>query len=370
MTFNENQHVDPNGSTGRARFNPAQHPRAADGQFAEKLGAAPEVSLETGAPLDDIQLGPGNRFAVKYETLADRTEVFVAEIEGAVKRLEDDAEWTRYLDAVSRQPTYSFTNQLLIGIQSKGTAEFCMSAGKWKELGRHPRKGSTGYRIQAPLMKKVEDKDASGNVKRGPDGKPLTRDQLIGFKAVPTFDIKQTEGEELNLDVYSELTEDAPEGFPEDLTAAIESRGFRVSYVPKDKLGSAQGVTKFRDKAVELSEELSPAERARTLAHELAHIAAGHEERLDEYHTGGSGQRGAMEIEAESIAYVLMRSNGMEAGGGERSGRYVAGWASVQKDDPKVVQRAGEKVTRTVRELLGSRKWRNVKSPLSAAGSA
>jgi antirestriction protein ArdC len=355
-------------------FEEIEHPRATDGKFAEKLGAAPEVTLDTGVPLEEIQLGPDNKFVVKYETFKDRTEVYVSEIESAVKRLENDEEWNRYLEAVSRQPNYSFTNQLLIGIQSKGTAEFCMAASKWKELGRFPRKGSTGYRIQAPLIKKVEDKDAAGNVKRDAKGKPVTRDQVIGFKPVPTFDIKQTSGEPLNLDVYTELSEDAPEGFSEDLTAAIESRGFKVSYVPQHRLSSVQGATSFRGKTVEISEELSPAERARTLAHELGHIAAGHEDRMDEYHTGskhgGVGQRGAMEVEAESIAYVLMRSNGMQAAGGDRSGRYVAGWANVQKDDPTVVQKTGEKVARTVRELLGSRRWRNVKSPLVSPESA
>lgn len=354
-------------------FNEIDHPRATDGTFTDKVGAAPEVTLDEGVPLDEIQLGPDNQFVVKYDSFQDRTQVYVAEIESAVKRLESDEEWNRYLDAVSRQPNYSFTNQLLIGIQSKGTAEFCMAASKWKELGRFPRKGSTGYRIQAPLIKKVEDKDASGNVKRDAAGKPMTRDQVIGFKPVPTFDIKQTAGEPLNLDVYTELSEEAPEGFAEDLTAAIESRGFAVRYVSQAKLGTAQGATTFRGKEVQISEELSPAERARTLAHELGHIAAGHEERMDEYHTGsahGGGQRGAMEVEAESIAYVLMRSNGMAAAGGDRSGRYVAGWASVQKDNPEVIQKTGEKVSRTVRELLGSRRWRNVKSPLSSPESA
>lgn len=355
-------------------FNETDHPRATDGTFADKVGAAPEVTLDTGVPLDEIQLGPDNKFAAKYDSFQDRAQVYVAEIEAAVKRLEDDAEWNRYLDAVSRQPTYSFANQLLIGIQSKGTAEFCMAASKWKELGRHPRKGSTGYRIQAPLIKKVEDKDAAGNVKRDANGKVVTRDVVIGFKPVPTFDIKQTTGEPLNLDVYTELSEDAPEGFAEDLTAAIETRGFTVSYIPQARLGAAQGATSFRGKEVQIAEELSPAERARTLAHELGHIAAGHEERMDEYHTGsrhgGVGQRGAMEVEAESIAYVLMRSNGMAAAGGDRSGRYVAGWASIQKDNPEVIQKTGEKVSRTVRELLGSRRWRNVKSPLVASESA
>ncbi len=352
-------------------FNETEHPRATDGTFTDKVGAAPEVTLaDEGVPLDDIQLGPDNKFVTKYETFKDRAEVYVAEIEAAVKRLEDDDEWNRYLDAVARQPNYSFTNQLLIAIQSKNTAEFCMAASKWKELGRFPRKGSTGYRIQAPLIKKVEDKDAAGNVKRDAKGKPLLRDQVIGFKPVPTFDIKQTSGEPLNLDVYGELSEDAPEGFAEDLTAAIESRGFTVTYVGKDEMGAAQGSTSFQNKQVRLNEELSPAERARTLAHELGHIAAGHEDRMDEYHVGGAGQRGAMEVEAESIAYVLMRSNGMQAAGGDRSGRYVAGWATVQKDDPTVIQKTGEKVARTVRELLGARRWRNVKSPLVSPESA
>lgn len=45
MTFTPVERVDPAGSTGSAGWNPAQHPRATDGTFTEKVGAVPEIAL-------------------------------------------------------------------------------------------------------------------------------------------------------------------------------------------------------------------------------------------------------------------------------------------------------------------------------------
>lgn len=339
-------------------------PRDLDGKFGEKLGAKPEVKLPAETPglppLDEIQLGPDNVFARKYDTFDEKTQVYVKELESAVAALENDEGWQRYLDALDKSYNYSFSNQMLIAIQSKDTAELCMSAKRWGELGRHPRKGSTGYRIQAPVFKKIEETDANGNVKYGPDGKPLKREQLMFFKSVPTFDIKQTDGEPLELNQYTSLSEEPPAGFTEDLESAITGHGFKIEYVSADKLGSAQGATSTSgSKVVKVREDLAPAERARTLAHELGHIAAGHVDKHDDYHSGDGGQRGAMEVEAESISYVLMRANGMQAASGARSGKYVAGWASVQKDDPKVVEKTAVKITGVIRELLGKGSWQN-----------
>jgi len=339
-------------------------PREDDGKFGEKTGAKPEVKLRTETPglipLDEIQLGPDNKFAKKYDTFDEKTAVYVGELESAVAALENDEGWQRYLDALDKTYSYSFSNQMLIAIQSKDTAEMCMSAKRWADLGRFPRKGSTGYRIQAPVFKKIEQTDANGKVIRGADGKPVTQDKLLFFKSVPTFDIKQTDGEPLELNQYTSLSEEPPAGFTNDLEKAIADRGFTVEYVSASHLGRAQGATSTSgSKVVTIRDDLEPAERARTLAHELGHIAAGHVEASSTYHSGVGGQRGAMEVEAESISYVLMRANGMEAGAGSRSGKYVAGWASVQRDDPKVVEKTAVKVTGVVRELLGKGSWRN-----------
>lgn len=346
-------------------FNESDVNRATDGRFSEKLGSAAAVTLEPTVELDEIQVGREHPLAQKYDDHKQRVEVFLQEIEQQVETLQEDEQWNRYLDAVALQPRYSFSNQMLIAIQSRGTSELCMSASNWKKLGRWPRKGSTGYRIMAPIFKKVEEKDANGKVKHGADGKPLTKQAFVSFRAVPTFDIKQTDGEPLELDVYPTLSEEPPAGFEDDLTSAISDKGFTVREASDMELGKAQGATSFEEKIVYVREGIDPAERVRTLAHELGHIAAEHGERLDEYHTRvahGSGQRGAMEVEAESIAYILMRSNGMQPTVGNKSGKYIAGWASVQSDDAEVVRHAGERVAKAARDLLLGREWANTQA--------
>ena len=77
------------------------------------------------------------------------------------------------------------------------------------------------------------------------------------------------------------------------------------------------------------------------------------------YHTGDGGKRGAFEVEAESISHVLLRANGMQSSA-DGASRYVAGWATIQKDNPGVVRAAGETVAKAVKELIGSGSWRNL----------
>lgn len=52
MSFSEADRVNPKGFTGRDGFDPSQHPRATDGTFSEKVGAAPGISLENKPPLN------------------------------------------------------------------------------------------------------------------------------------------------------------------------------------------------------------------------------------------------------------------------------------------------------------------------------
>jgi antirestriction protein ArdC len=98
--------------------------------------------------------------------------------------------------------------------------------------------------------------------------------------------------------------------------------------------------------------------RAKTIAHELGHIVLDHGEQSGDYHSGAGGRRGAMEVEAESVSHVLLRMNGMDPS--ETTGRYSAGWASVQSDDPDVVRNAAARVQLAVKTLISERVWRNV----------
>jgi hypothetical protein len=82
---------------------------------------------------------------------------------------------------------------------------------------------------------------------------------------------------------------------------------------------------------------VSDAQATKTLAHELGHILCGHEVSL-------FGCRGRLEVEAESVAYVVCQAQGMASDG--YSLPYVAGWsggdvAQVRQTAETVVRVAG-----------------------------
>ncbi|WP_156250921.1 ArdC-like ssDNA-binding domain-containing protein [Pseudactinotalea terrae] len=249
-----------------------------------------------------------------------------------------------------------FTNQLLIAAQRPDATQVA-GYRKWEEMGRQVMKGEKGIAILAPRKVRVTVTDAAGNPVRDEKGKPKKELKVVGFTTATVFDVSQTDGDPLP-ELKDDLTAEPPAGYIEDLEKAITGRGFTVSY-EADLPGSARGYSSPEGKVV-VRESLSPAMRAKVLAHELGHIAAGHLDELEEYHTGHGGQRGRMEVEAESIAYTLCRANGMSTEVGDISGTYVAGWATAA--EPDAVKAAAQKVSKTVATLLGEGDWTNAES--------
>ncbi|ORB76561.1 hypothetical protein BST46_29395 [Mycobacterium timonense] len=98
-----------------------------------------------------------------------------------------------------------------------------------------------------------------------------------------------------------------------------------------------------------VSTRFSDAHQAMTLAHELAHIQMGHMERHHDYHSGPGGQRPTMEVEAESVAYVIGRHYGLTPGGSAFA--YIDGWA---KGDTKKVQQTADRVNKACKSILGA----------------
>src|SRR5699024_2780353 len=134
-----------------------------------------------------------------------------------------------------------------------------------------------------------------------------------------------------------------------------QDAGFTIQYtegMPGD--GSTNPITKVD----QINSQLTPAMQAATLAHELGHIKAGHLERTTEYHVGPGGQRGSMEVEAESIAYAICRANGMSTKVGDAAGTYIAVSANAAGTD--VVKKTAQNVSSVVKQILGEGRWRNM----------
>jgi len=276
------------------------------------------------------------------------------ELQNQVANLETDENWHNYLNTMSKFHKYSWGNQLLIALQ-KPDATRVAGFKKWKEFDRSVKKGEKSIAILAPAMVNKEKLDKNGNKVIGPDGKPIKQKVIVGYNAVSVFDVSQTEGKD--LPEPRKLTETPPPGFKEDLETAITNQGYTLEYANLPK--GLEGSTNPKSKVVKISSNLNEGQTATVLAHELGHIAAGHTERTD-YHTGHGGQRGAMEVEAESIAYVLCRSNGMSTAAGTESSTYVAGWAKVQKGE-ETIQKSAESVSKVVAQLLSKNTWQNTK---------
>lgn len=275
------------------------------------------------------------------------------ELQGQVSDLQYDANWKNMLDTMSQFHNYSYGNNLIIRLQNPNATRVA-GYNKWKDLGRQVKKGETALRVFAPIVKTAIKKDSAGNPVIGPDGKPVKNTWSEGFTTVPVFDISQTEGKELpSMPILSETP---PDGFITDMENAAKSYGYTVEY--RDDSGQGEGYTSQANKLIVVSSKLNEGQRASVLAHELGHVAAGHVERQDEYHTGHNGQRSSMEVEAESISYVLCRANGMTPNVGTQSKTYVAGWAK-RNTDPEIVKNSADKVSKTVKSLLEKNKWKN-----------
>lgn len=333
------------------------------GQFATTGHTESDITLDS--PMASTETWPEDQpaagsvvnkqtvFTQRYDTLEEKLAAIQVQLHTAVEDLVGDDEWNSMLETMSKFPRYSFGNQMLISLQTEGRATQVAGYRKWTELNRNVRAGEKGIVILAPKKLWVAEKDDNGKAVLGADGKPRKKTVITGFTTATVFDASQTEGEELpDPEKAMLLSETPPAGFREDLETAIAESGFTVSYEPIP--GTARGYTDPLGRRVVIREGLPEGNLASTLAHELAHIKAGHLERVDEYHMGHNGSRDAMEIEAESVAHALCAVNGMDSTG--KSGRYVAAWG---RTNPERIRQAAETVAKTVKNILDTSQWRN-----------
>jgi len=114
------------------------------------------------------------------------------------------------------------------------------------------------------------------------------------------------------------------------LEESIKSAGYSLQY---GDVGHENvfGVTIPSKKQVIVSDQLSPLRRSETLAHELGHIVM-HAESDDPEDL--RLHRGRKEFEAQSVAYTLLRSWGVdEDDAGVSSFNYIASWTQSSSEE-------------------------------------
>ncbi len=254
----------------------------------------------------------------------------------AVAGLVSSEDWTRYLKAMSRFHGYSAANVAMI-MSQRPDAELVAGYRAWQALGRQVHKGAKGIAIWSPVVRRIETEDPES-------GEVEVARRRTGFRIAYVFDVTDTEGDEIPLPpARARLLEgDVPDGMWDFLAAQVAEAGYTLAVIPLvPGRPSANGETDFLTRQVVVAAEgRSPAAQAKTLAHELAHVLL---------HAGGFENRHRAEVEAESVAFLVCHSFGLDSM--DYSLGYVSGWSSGSTDQVLATARA---VQQCAAQILGA----------------
>jgi antirestriction protein ArdC len=246
------------------------------------------------------------------------------QVERAVRELLTSDGWRRWAETRATFHRYSFGNCLLIAQQAPQATQVA-GFKAWQALGRQVRKGERSIRIMAPMSVKRENAD-TGEVERVPF-----------FRAVPVFDIAQTDGEPLPAVPREPITGDSHERFLELLTAHAAALGFTVE---REALEHGHGgyCDAKRQRIVVSSALGSVNAQVRVLVHELAHA---HGVNYKDY------SREDAEVVVETAAVIVCGSIGLDTSG--ESIPYIAEWG--ERGDLEAIREHAQTVDEIARKL-------------------
>jgi len=264
---------------------------------------------------------------------ADKLTALHTRLAEQVAALRSGADWRAWLDVAHRFHTYSFHNILLIGAQ-RPEATTVAGYRAWQALGRQVDKGERGIGILAPVIRRPRADDRGIGEPTGPagpagagagEGDDSRTARLAGFRVAYVWDVGQTSGRPLPEQPRPQLlTGHAPPGLWESLTGLVAGRGFTVE---RGDCGRANGITDFTARTVRVRGDVGDAQAVKTLAHEAGHVLL-HDptNRGGPVATSAGLCRGSVEVEAESLAYLVAAAHGLVTD--DYTFPYVTGWAA------------------------------------------
>lgn len=263
-----------------------------------------------------------------------------AQLDTQLAALATSDEWLAYLAAARRFHRYSPNNQLLLALQ--GAEGHVASYNTWKKIPStaggtcQVAKGQKGLTILAPMTSKSTDVDEA-------TGEETTRQRLRGFRAVKVFHQGQLIAPPaVGDEVMPELLQgdDRWEHVWSAVSGQLESDGFEVTRHSRSPVEKWNGMTSYADRRVLVADTLEPPQALKTLLHEWGHVELDHEHRAD---LG----RPIKEVEAESVAYLLAQSVGLDSAA--YSLPYITAWAG---GDIANVRKTAEQVLTTAKRLV------------------
>ncbi|UTT71506.1 ArdC-like ssDNA-binding domain-containing protein [Arthrobacter sp. DNA4] len=254
------------------------------------------------------------------------------------KAVESPSHWQVLLDASASLWRYSGGNVALLMMQmaQRGTDEPTLVAGfkEWERHGRNVLRGEHALWVIAPRTARVQqvllpdgtrhripvgDKAPNGAVDEG------KKTLITGWRGQAVFDVSQTEGTPLLVPRSAGLTSVEVPRLWESLAGVARAHGFSVQ-VTDSQFGLTSGFTDFAQHRVQVGGWLNSEERAAVLAHELGHVLLhGPNDNVGKLYGSSVDHRGLAEVEAESVAYTVLKAHGIDRG--PQSASYLSGWA-------------------------------------------
>jgi len=306
----------------------------------QEAGAAPLNYEEMSDELEDFL----------DEGFTEKIKKYLDELKERLKNNPDSPEIKAFQEFSSKFRKYSFRNRMLIWLQKRDATNVASATDWRKKFGRIIKKGEKGIAILAPRIKKekeiVDHISGQINIEKG----------KTYFKYEYVFDISQTQP----IEGKEHLTVEEPKWFDDttvdEKTKAIydsllnyaKEKGIEVTVGGDEgeKLGRARGsssLNKINLKDNNLS----------TLIHELAHeilhtkeIRSGQEKiKTQEGEEIRGDLRQLLELEAEGVAYTVLRYYGLPVGHTET---YLRLW----KIDPDQIDKHEERIHSTSKDFI------------------
>ncbi|MEV8181530.1 ArdC family protein [Specibacter sp. NPDC078692] len=294
-----------------------------------------DSDLELGNGVAGPYLAPPPSHLAPAERVEALTQGLVDLLNQAVN---EPWRWQKLLDNSATLWRYSGGNaaMLMAQMQERGKEPPTLVAGykEWQRHGRYVLKGEHALWVIAPITARADSNEDAQLAKPQTPTKPgeivdRSLTHIIGWRGQAVFDVSQTEGEPLlvprgNAEHAVDPNLDHEELWT-SLVAIAAGHGFAVE-VAASQHSLASGYTNFTSHQISIGEWLEREARVAVLAHELGHVMLhGPDDVLGQLYGSSAEHRGLAEVEAESVAYTVLKAYGIDRG--PQSSSYLAGWA-------------------------------------------
>lgn len=311
------------------------------------------------------------------EQLLNEVKEIYQDLEEGLKGLFHSEDYIHFLNTMAARPSYSFQNSLLIYLQKPNATFIAGYRTFLNKYGHQVQSGEKGIKILAPIIyHKGKNKNQESQITQLPEETKeqdkLKEEYLAGFRIVNVFDISQTkpvtitteEGIEVISPKAQRLIKDLSylsiaeiwaedDEYISDLTNAIK-KAIPIPILYSPLKNEMVGYFSYKDEKnlhIVLNSNFNAASLLTTLVHEWAHYRL-HNPYNEKCKPCTNHEK---EIQAESIAYVVMKHFGIDCSC--EAVKYIAHWSAAKntKDLRKsieIIQKTSSEIIAEIEDIL------------------